>query len=430
MLYPVKRKTWKVFAAAVLAVSLIFVNGLFAQANGSGAVTGQMREMEASAYAGTGSSEDPYRIAVAGDVDGKTTPFTAPSAFWDGNTGNGVSDKAVVFERREGNITDGKLISSMEFDMGKNKTEVWDGKNWPMAFRFAPWTAFDSSDGNLKIGFAYKGDFSVYYTDWKFKFDVQSLTSGLDEDKQILPGDVVSLTYIGAYDPSQTSRGTNYKIDFSDTDSDVELKVQAVVDAEGYVTFSGANKLIYGGNYVLEKVEVPVSEIIVSGDSNNTITEKNGSLQMKAEVLPENAADKAVKWSIADGEDKAVIDENGLLKALKDGDVTVRAAAVSNPEIYGECVVHISGQNETVPDNSDEDNENDQIKDENNQDNDKESVQEESGKSDTSDDQNITVEKENDIPETADSTGVAAVFFAALVSGTGILVLKTRKTMN
>lgn len=264
MLQPAKKKRIRISAAILLAVLMVCVSGVFAQANGTAAVTAQMRNMKDSAYTGTGTAEDPYRIAVAGNMDGKKTAFTAPSAFWKGTGANGISEDVVVFERHEGDVAEGKLISSMEFDMGKNKTDVWDG-TWKYAFRLAPWTGFDTTDGDLKVGFCYKGDFSAYFKDWKFMFDAQTLTASLSEDKQVHPGDTIALTYLGGYDPNQTSRGTNYKIDFGDVDQDVDVSVRTVVDADGYAVFEGAQQLLYGGNYIVEKIDTPVSSVVVTG---------------------------------------------------------------------------------------------------------------------------------------------------------------------
>ena len=63
------------------------------------------------------------------------------------------------------------------------------------------------------------------------------------------------------------------------------------------------------------------------------------TVQMIADVLPGNTADKHVLWSVEDGTGTATIDENGRLTALSTGTVTVYAEAVNG--VKGSCVVSI-----------------------------------------------------------------------------------------
>ncbi|NOU91228.1 DUF5011 domain-containing protein, partial [Paenibacillus sp. LMG 31460] len=78
---------------------------------------------------------------------------------------------------------------------------------------------------------------------------------------------------------------------------------------------------------------VQVSSISVSGAGGaSAITVKDGTLQMQADVLPANATNRNVTWSVyeTDGTtltDKATIDANGLLTAKKVGTVKVVATA-------------------------------------------------------------------------------------------------------
>ena len=132
-------------------------------------------------------------------------------------------------------------------------------------------------------------------------------------------------------------------------DKNASSVVYATVDENGYATFSGDNMIVYGGNYVVRHISTAQS-IEVTNDNNNQITEKNGTLQMKASVLPEDALDKDVTWSIVKGGDKAVIDENGLVTAVSDGEIVVRATLTSDPSIYGECTILISGQSSEMTD--------------------------------------------------------------------------------
>ena len=100
-----------------------------------------------------------------------------------------------------------------------------------------------------------------------------------------------------------------------------------------------------GGNNG-EQPAIPVSSIAVSGQGGtSSITTKSGILQMTANVLPENATNKAVTWSVTNGTGSATINETGLLTAQADGIVTVKATANDGSNIVSnEFVVTISGQ--------------------------------------------------------------------------------------
>ncbi|MDP2426097.1 MAG: Ig-like domain-containing protein [bacterium] len=95
----------------------------------------------------------------------------------------------------------------------------------------------------------------------------------------------------------------------------------------------------------LSNQEVVVSSIVVSGaGSLNVITTFHGTLQMSALVLPANAADKSVVWSVMNGTGSASINSTGLLTAITNGTVTVKATSVSTPSINGTLVITLSNQ--------------------------------------------------------------------------------------
>jgi len=90
---------------------------------------------------------------------------------------------------------------------------------------------------------------------------------------------------------------------------------------------------------------VPVTGVIVTGAGGaTTIITNNGSLQMSAEVLPVNATDKTVSWSISSGTGLATINATGLLIAADNGTITVRATVNDGSAVYGAQVITISNQ--------------------------------------------------------------------------------------
>ena len=90
---------------------------------------------------------------------------------------------------------------------------------------------------------------------------------------------------------------------------------------------------------------IPVSSISVSGQGGSTtISVNNGTLQMSANVLPANATNKTVTWSVINGTGSATINSSGLLQAVSNGTVTVRATANDGSGVFGERLITISNQ--------------------------------------------------------------------------------------
>jgi uncharacterized protein YjdB len=90
---------------------------------------------------------------------------------------------------------------------------------------------------------------------------------------------------------------------------------------------------------------IPVTSIAVTGSGGaTTISTDNGSLQLQATVLPANATDGTVVWSVINGTGGATINPGGLLTAVANGTVTARATANDGTGVYGTLVISISNQ--------------------------------------------------------------------------------------
>jgi Bacterial Ig-like domain (group 2)/Secretion system C-terminal sorting domain len=97
------------------------------------------------------------------------------------------------------------------------------------------------------------------------------------------------------------------------------------------------------GVFATPELVLPVTNIIVSGlDGVKTITTNNGTLQMIAKVQPSSADDTTVTWSVSNR--LASINSTGLLTAIDNGADTVIATANDGSGVYGQAVIHISGQ--------------------------------------------------------------------------------------
>ena len=97
---------------------------------------------------------------------------------------------------------------------------------------------------------------------------------------------------------------------------------------------------------------VSVTDIIVTGEGGSTtITEDGGSLQMFAEVLPENATINSVFWSVTQGTGYASISSEGVLKAtgseMGNGTVWAVATAADGSGVKDSLEITISNQGTT-----------------------------------------------------------------------------------
>ncbi|MFD9628085.1 family 43 glycosylhydrolase [Peribacillus muralis] len=116
----------------------------------------------------------------------------------------------------------------------------------------------------------------------------------------------------------------------------------AVVNSMGMVTGKAVGKAIIKANIdghevsstvTIQKPSAAVSLEIIGKDGAKKITAKGGTLQLSAKVLPDNATDKTVAWSVEKGEEVASVSKTGLVTAKEKGTVVVKATLESNPEI-------------------------------------------------------------------------------------------------
>ena len=90
---------------------------------------------------------------------------------------------------------------------------------------------------------------------------------------------------------------------------------------------------------------IPVTSITVTGAGGATlITVIGGTLQLSAAILPSNATNKTVTWSISSGSDKASVSSSGLVTALDNGTVVARATANDGSGVFGTLTITISNQ--------------------------------------------------------------------------------------
>jgi hypothetical protein len=90
---------------------------------------------------------------------------------------------------------------------------------------------------------------------------------------------------------------------------------------------------------------IPVESISISSVAGTTaITSANGKLQLSATVLPADATNKSVSWSVVNLSGMASISASGIMTAEKNGTVKAVASANEGSGIKGEFLITISNQ--------------------------------------------------------------------------------------
>ena len=124
--------------------------------------------------------------------------------------------------------------------------------------------------------------------------------------------------------------GENYNTGFVDV-TDVPYK--NLVDSA---------KEIHSDIYRIKYNKTEVSEIALNKTKATIDTTVKSTLQLKASVLPADADFKDIVWSTSDAK-IATVDANGLVTALKNGEVDITVTSVSNSTVSSTCKVVVTG---------------------------------------------------------------------------------------
>jgi len=189
------------------------------------------------------------------------------------------------------------------------------------------------------------GDLTLYA-----RFTANSYSITLDPQSGSGGTESVSVSYGGKL-PLGITRPERVGYDFRGFYENTGGNGQQYYNSDGVRVFEdnwqAASVSIYA-HWSMEIEAIPVETIHISG--NDAITTKGGTLQLIAEVLPADATNKAVTWSVENGTGSATINESGLLNAVSNGTVTVTAAAADGSGIAGTKSIAISGQTTSHPD--------------------------------------------------------------------------------
>ena len=124
-----------------------------------------------------------------------------------------------------------------------------------------------------------------------------------------------------------------------------DVQVGNIVIGYGQLTVYNNVYEFKQGNYLvdLDRPEVAVTSVELGA----TATVKVGNvINLSASVLPANATDQAIEWSIQSGNDKITL-ENGTVTGVAEGEAVVRAASHADNTKYAECTITITAANPT-----------------------------------------------------------------------------------
>nr|WP_276510136.1 Ig-like domain-containing protein [Paenibacillus qinlingensis] len=101
-----------------------------------------------------------------------------------------------------------------------------------------------------------------------------------------------------------------------------------------------------GSNIVGSKIitieAIPLTSIVVTGEDEATSVPNGSTLQMIAAVLPENATNASVTWSVVAGTGTATISPTGELTGTGVGTVTVKATANDGSNVVGSKIISVA----------------------------------------------------------------------------------------
>ena len=110
------------------------------------------------------------------------------------------------------------------------------------------------------------------------------------------------------------------------------------------IEFAGSGQVYIHGISVTNFDEfVPVTGVNITGSSSVVVA---GSVKLTANVLPENATNKTVKWSSLD-ENIATVDQKGKVSAKGVGKVTIKAVSAEDDILFGTFEIEVKPETAT-----------------------------------------------------------------------------------
>ena len=160
---------------------------------------------------------------------------------------------------------------------------------------------------------------------------------------------ITNTTY-GNFDLTDAS-GSIYVYGCLDTEGASKNFASLGIEADDYIKVIAETYGLYGNpakheaidvQFVeeLEKPDVPVTSVSV----DNATVKINKTVQLTANVLPINASNKNVTWSVKEGSEAyAEVSATGVVTGKAEGNAVIVATSVADNTKFGECTVTVTG---------------------------------------------------------------------------------------
>jgi hypothetical protein len=154
-----------------------------------------------------------------------------------------------------------------------------------------------------------------------------------------------------------TREATKYIVHFVHKDGDFRATMVATTGSGLALDFIKDKETICNAEFIATPLDsngtilrlqweydILVTGITVAGAGDATTVVKDATLQMSATILPANATDDTVTWSITSGTGSATISSAGLLTGVSAGTVTVTATAHDGSGITGTKEITVTAE--------------------------------------------------------------------------------------
>ena len=127
-----------------------------------------------------------------------------------------------------------------------------------------------------------------------------------------------------------------------------DLQVGDVVTVFGNLTIYNTTKEFAEGSRLIAFNRPQVAVTGINLTESTAEVEEGKTVTLHASVVPGNATDQGIVWSVTSGSDKASVDENGVVTGTAAGEAVIRAASHEDASIYEECTVTVTAVDPTV----------------------------------------------------------------------------------
>jgi hypothetical protein len=286
----------------------------------------------------------------------KIEEFGFSWAYWEFSSGFGVYDPGDGIWRNE-------LLNALtgQTDPNSIPLEAWEVSNSEFSRGFLGWSLYAQGgaeasasvkneeavidmpvvgDQSWHVQLVQTGIFLVQGAEYRFSFDARSASPLGTVNSSLSKNSDPFNSYSGSHEYTLSEDLQNYSFDF--TMSELSDPGARVVFSISFVP-----TILYFDNIKLELLSLPtLVESITLGPDPAEIDTEEGSIQLTAEVLPEDASNSGISWEIDSGSSLASLSANGELTAngTADGTVVVRVSAKDESGVFDEINVAISNQ--------------------------------------------------------------------------------------